>query len=339
MTHPLHHLESSPPVSFNGSCIVTNRQGDVWQLATGDANRSERLPNTVSTRFGIASGCKLFTAIAICQLIERGQLELTSTLRDCLLPEVSASFGDVTIEALLTHTSNVPDYFDETEMDDFETLWETQPMYRMRRPADFLPLFRHRPLRPTDGAFRYNNAGYILLGLIVEQVSKMTFTEYVEQSIFAPAEMLDSGYFTLDALPERTALGYIDNEDGTWRTNHYAIPIQGGPDGGAFVTAPDFLKLWDALLDHRLLRADMTARLLTPHIQVNDHGYYGYGIWIQTDSRRDVFKYHVMGYDPGVSFHAAYYPKTGMRTAVCSNHSDGAFDLMKAIETTVGPSR
>ncbi len=58
-------------------------------------------------------------------------------------------------------------------------------MYRMRRPADFLPLFRHRPLRPADGAFRYNNAGYILLGLIVEQVSKMTFTEYVEQSIFA----------------------------------------------------------------------------------------------------------------------------------------------------------
>lgn len=326
--------------TFSGSCLTTRKHDLLLERQQGYANRSERLPNRATTRFGIASGCKLFTAIAVCQLVEQGKLAFNSPLKDCLVFDFPHFDERVTVETLLTHTSGIPDYFDESVMDDFEELWQIQPMYQLRRLRDFLPMFQQEPMHRDSGKFRYNNAGYILLGLIVEQASGLTFSDYIEQFVFAQAGMTDSGYFSLDALPANTALGYINNPDGSWRTNQYSIPIKGGSDGGAFVTVVDMAKLWDALFGHRLLGQQMTARLLTPHVTVNDRGgHYGYGVWIQLEPNEDVFKYHVMGYDPGVSFHSAYYPASEVTSVVCSNESDGAFDVMKAIEVKVGASK
>ncbi|WP_215192238.1 serine hydrolase [Exiguobacterium sp. s7] len=323
--------------TFSGSALVMRQDDILFELQQGYANRAEQIENQTSTRFGIASGCKLFTAIAICQLVEQGKLSFTSTLRESLDIDFPRFDPAVTVEQLLTHTSGIPDYFDESVMDDFEELWRQRPMYHIRQLRDFLPMFQHEPMRQERGVFQYNNAGYILLGLIIEQASGLTFSDYIERFVFKPADMTDSGYFSLDALPAHTALGYIDNADGSWRTNHYSIPVKGGADGGAFVTAQDMAKLWNALLAHRLLGEEMTSRLLTPHVPVNETGaHYGYGLWIQLDAKRHVFKYHVMGYDPGVSFHSAYYPDTDIVSVVCSNESDGAFDLMKAIEMKVG---
>lgn len=325
--------------TFSGSALVMRQDDILFELQQGYANRAEQIENQTSTRFGIASGCKLFTAIAICQLVEQGKLSFTSTLRESLDIDFPRFDPAVTVEQLLTHTSGIPDYFDESVMDDFEELWRQRPMYHIRQLRDFLPMFQHEPMRQEQGMFQYNNAGYILLGLIIEQASRLTFSDYIERFVFKPADMTDSGYFSLDALPAHTALGYIDHADGSWRTNHYSIPIKGGADGGAFVTAQDMAKLWNALLAHRLLDEEMTSRLLTPHVKVNDKGvHYGYGLWIQLDTNRHVFKYHVMGYDPGVSFHSAYYPATDIVSVVCSNESDGAFDLMKVIEQKAGVS-
>jgi len=322
---------------FSGSALVMRQNDILFDHQQGYANRAERIENRTSTRFGIASGCKLFTAIAVCQLIEQDKLAFTSTLGECLTIDFPTFDPAVTVEQLLTHTSGIPDYFDESVIDDFEELWRQRPMYHIRQLRDFLPMFQHEPMRQERGVFQYNNAGYILLGLIVEQASGLMFSDYIERFVFKPADMTDSGYFSLDALPANTALGYIDNADGSWRTNHYSIPVKGGADGGAFVTAQDMTKLWSTLLAHRLLGEEMTSRLLTPHVKVNDKGaHYGYGLWIQLNAKRHVFKYHVMGYDPGVSFHSAYYPATDIVSVVCSNESDGAFDLMKAIEMKVG---
>lgn len=324
---------------FSGSALVMRQDDILFKHQQGYANRAEQIEHQTSTRFGIASGCKLFTAIAICQLVEQGKVTFTSTLSECLPIDFPKFAPAVTVEQLLTHTSGIPDYFDESVMDDFEDLWRTRPMYHIRQLRDFLPMFQHEPMRQESGVFQYNNAGYILLGLIVEQASGLTFSDYIERFVFKPAGMTASGYFSLDALPANTALGYIDNADGSWRTNHYSIPVKGGADGGAFVTARDMANLWSALLGHRLLGEEITSRLFTPHIKVNDKGtHYGYGLWIQLESNRHVFKYHVMGYDPGVSFHSAYYPATETISVVCSNESDGAFDMMKAIEMKAGVS-
>ncbi|MFX3675169.1 MAG: serine hydrolase domain-containing protein [Paenisporosarcina sp.] len=315
---------------FSGTVLVKDNDKILADVSYGFANRSEQLKNHSETRYGIASGCKFFTSIAICQLVEKGKISFDSTLRESL----DFPFFDekITIHHLLTHTSGMPDYFDEEIMDDFEELWIKNPMYHIRKLTDFLPLFQYKNMKSKPGElFHYNNAGYILLGLIVEQASGLVFTDYVEDFIFKKAGMMDSGYFAFDSLPKNTALGYIDNPNGTWKTNIYSLPVKGGSDGGAFVTATDMVNLWEALWDHQLLSEELTNQLLTTHTHVKEDSFYGYGIWIKK-KENNIFKYHVMGYDPGVSFHSAYYPHSARKVVVCSNKSNGAFDIMNGIE-------
>ncbi|WNF23513.1 serine hydrolase [Mesobacillus jeotgali] len=327
--------EAHSRVDFSGTVLVQEGNGEAASASFGYANRAEQSKNNLGTRFGIASGCKLFTAIAICQLVEQGKLTFTTRLKDCLDIEFPNFSDEITIHHLLTHTSGVPDYFDEDVMDDFEELWIKRPMYQIRSLKDFLPMFQNEQMKFTPGeTFHYNNAGYILLGLIVEQASGMEFTAYVEEYIFKKAGMMDSGYFSFDALPSDTALGYIDLPDGSWKTNIYSLPVKGGSDGGAYVTVEDMSKLWKALLGQLLLKEETLNRLLTPHAQEDEINFYGYGVWIKKQDD-DIFKYHVMGYDPGVSFHSAYYPADKTIAVVCSNKSSGAYDILETIEETL----
>ncbi|MFD2879366.1 serine hydrolase domain-containing protein [Paenibacillus rhizoplanae] len=100
---------------------------------------------------------------------------------------------EITVHELLTHSSGIPDYFDEETMEDFAALWNDTPMYTLRRPVDFLPMFAALPMKFSPGErFHYNNAGYIMLSLLIETVSGMKFTDYVEQHIF-PA-LRDAGF-------------------------------------------------------------------------------------------------------------------------------------------------
>lgn len=320
-------------VDFSGSVFVEDMDGVLLNQNFGFANRSEQIENISFTRFGIASGCKLFTAIAICQLVEKGKISFDSKLSDCIEHKFKHFDEKVTIHHLLTHTSGIPDYFDEEVMENFEELWVNHPMYHIRRLSDFLPLFQNQPMKSKVGErFHYNNAGYILLGLVVEQLTGMVFSDYVQEHIFDKANMTESGYFSFDSLPPNTALGYIDKPDGTWKTNIYSLPVKGGSDGGAFVTVNDMGKLWDSLMKNQLVNETYTNELLSPHTQVNESGFYGYGLWIKKNKEKSVLKYHIMGYDPGVSFHSAYYPDLSIKVVVCSNKSDGAFDIISGIE-------
>jgi len=240
---------------FSGTVLVKYDNKILTEFSNGYANRSDQLKNNINSRFGIASGCKLFTSIAICQLVEEGKLTFKTKLEDCLNFSFPYFNKDITVHQLLTHTAGIPDYFDEDVMDDFEELWVKNPMYLIRKLEDFLPLFQNQPMKHKVGErFHYNNAGFILLGLIVEQVSKLPFTDYVEENVFKKAGMVSSGYFELDSLPQNTALGYIDLPNGNWKTNIYSLPVKGGSDGGAFVTVNDMVKLWDALINNQLLR-------------------------------------------------------------------------------------
>ncbi len=327
------HIDAAAKNSFSGTVLVKEENRTVVEKSYGYANRSEQIENRTDTRYGIASGCKLFTAIAICQLVEGGKLSFETRLVDCLDTSFPNFDKDITIHHLLTHTSGIPDYFDEEVMDDFEELWVKNPMYLLRTVEDFLPLFQNQRMKFKAGErFHYNNAGFILLGLIVEQTSQLQFDDYIEKNIFKKAGMVDSGYFEFDSLPKRTALGYIDSPDGTWKTNSYSLPVKGGPDGGAFVTVNDMANLWDALMSYQLLSEEYTCKLLTPYSRTNDkNSYYGYGVWIEKNDI-EIMKYHIMGYDPGVSFHSAYYPKSSITAVICSNKSEGAYDILKEIE-------
>jgi len=333
----VHDIQESK--GFSGTTLLKKVGEKPVISSLGYANRAEQIPNQTETKFGIASGCKLFTAIAICQLVEEGKIMFETRLLDCV-DFVFPNFADnITIHHLLTHTAGVPDYFDEEMMEDFEDLWKALPMYSMRNLKDFLPLFQNEPMKFTPGKqFSYNNSGFILLGLIVEKVSGMRFTDYVEKNIFKKAGMIDSGYFAFDALPCKTAQGYIDFENGGWKTNIYSLPVRGGSDGGAYITVKDMTLLWESLLTHQLLNESTTNKILTPHVVDEDESYYGYGIWIdKTDG--EVSKYHIMGYDPGVSFHSAYYPGINTILVVCSNASSGAYGVMAEIEKLLNQNK
>lgn len=323
----------SSDIDFSGVVHVKQGEEVLVHRAFGCADRSEERRNDIHTRFGIASGCKLFTAIGICMLVEQGKIDFHTPLADCLdiaFPHVDPQ---VTIHQLLTHTSGMPDYFDEEKMSDYEELWKDYPVYRIESLHDFLPLFQEEQMKfPPGERFRYNNAGYIVLGLILEQQTGRTFTEYIETEIFKPCGMMNSGYFSMDRLPRNTALGYIDEEEaGTWRTNIYALPKQGGSDGGAYTTAADMIKLWEALFRYELLEEETTNKLLHPHRAVNEEIHYGYGIWMNKKDG-DIYKYHVMGYDPGVSFRASVYPGLDVKVVVPSNKESGPLEMTKGLE-------
>lgn len=321
-------------IRFAGAVLFQSEREPKVAQGYGLANRSEVIPNTTRTRFGIASGCKIFTAVAICQLVQRGSLTFDTLLSELEIGQHTFDSG-VTVHHLLTHTSGIPDYFDEELMSDFEELWKTTPMYSLTSPQHFLPLFQHNPMKYKPGArFSYNNAGFIVLGLIVEKLTGMSFTDYVEQHIFQPCGMKDSGYFRMDRLPERTAIGYIGN-DADWRTNIYSLPIVGGPDGGAYTTVHDLAAFWHALLDNRLLSESLTDTLLFPHVQDSGELHYGYGVWM-IRREDETFKYFVMGYDPGVIMQSSYYPQLKAEAHILSNVESGADFIAAEVDERLG---
>ncbi len=157
--------EKSENVEFSGVVYVKQGEEVLLESVYDYANRAEERLNNINTRFGIASGCKLFTAIGICQLVEEGILSFNTSLKDCLDISFPQFDERVTIHHLLTHTSGIPDYFDEEVMDDFEDLWKERPVYHMRTLKDFLPLFQSNEMKFEPGdRFHYNNARYIYWG-------------------------------------------------------------------------------------------------------------------------------------------------------------------------------
>ncbi|GFN31440.1 hypothetical protein PCURB6_17000 [Paenibacillus curdlanolyticus] len=237
----------------------------------------------------------------------------------------------ITVHHLLTHTSGIPDYHDEEMMTGYEEIWTTVPMYHVTSPKCFLPLFQNHPMKFKPGTrFSYSNAGFIMLGLIVEQLTGLSFNDYVEQNIFQACGMNDSGYFRMDRLPERTALGYVGNDD-HWKTNQYSIPNVGGPDGGAYTTVYDLAKFWNALMNYQLLSKSLTERMLTPHAQDDEFIHYGYGVWM-TMINNEIFKYFVMGGDPGVVMQSSYYPRLNAEAHVLANVDRGAGIIASRID-------
>jgi len=314
---------------YSGVVQLRQQSDIIWSENYGYRNISEQLPNTSETKFGIASGTKLLTGVAICQLIEQGKLTFDTLLQDILDYDFPNFDPSVTVYHLLTHTSGIPDYFDEETMDDFGALWADLPTYKVHSPADLLPLFQNEPMKfPPETRFHYNNAGFILLGLIIEAVSVQPYRDYVTEHVLKRAGMNDSSFYAMDRLPPNTALGYIHGVDGTPQTNIFQIPYIGSSDGGVFVTAPDFGRFWDSLLSHQLLGENMTNQLLTVRAKENDNpdddSHYGLGIWLKAKENQP-YVYYGVGADPGVSFASAYIPATETDITLISNSDDEIF--------------
>jgi CubicO group peptidase (beta-lactamase class C family) len=323
------------PEPFSGVVYLTRGDEVLFEKGYGFAIRSESIPNTTNTRFQMASGCKIFTSVAVCQLVQQGELGFDTLLSECVDVAFPNYAPDITIHHLLAHTSGITSYFQKDVDSDFEALWQGLPMYKVRGPRDFLPLFQDKPMKFSPGErFDYNDGGYILLGLVIECVAGRDFSAYINESVFDPAGMQDSGYFPTDQLPERTAYAYIKTPDDTWRTNFFAVPIVGAPDGGAYTTAPEMLEFWKALTGKRLLSAETTKLLLKPQAATSwksPYTHYGYGVWIDRPEQA-VRRYFVEGSDPGVALRSTLYPDEDLILTVMGNTGDALWPLYGQLE-------
>ncbi|MEE4194448.1 MAG: serine hydrolase [Anaerolineae bacterium] len=324
------------PEPFSGVVHISKGDEVLFAEGFGYAQRAEEILNRPDTRFQMASGCKIFTAVAALKLIEQGKLSLATKLFDHLEPDVLPGFSrDVTVEHLLTHSSGITSYFEEDVNPDYEDLWQDTPVYKVRRPADFLQKFTNPTQKFTPGEkFEYNDGGFILLGLLCEIASGKVFPDLVQELVFDPAGMIDSGYFATDQLPKGSAYAYIHNEDGSWRTNFFAVPIIGAPDGGAYTTGPDMARFWKALFSHQLLSPALTAEMLKPKITTGwdaPYTHYGYGVWLYNDNGKPLMTY-IEGEDPGVALRSAYLHEKDITLTLLGNTMDSLWGMIAKVE-------
>ena len=313
---------------YSGVLSASDVAGVIYQAAYGLRNKAEALPNAADTAFAIASGTKLFTGLAICKLIDSGKLSLESKLGDVLPYELGQINRNITIYQLLTHTSGVGDYIDE-EAEDFDdmlaALYVKYPAHLWERLDYYLQMMTDLPPKFEPGArYAYSNSGYVLLGLVVEAVSGVSFQQFVQDEIIMSCGLTHTGFYRLDALPDNTALGYMEDEDtGEWRVNTKDLPVIGGSDGGMYSCAADMDTLWRALFDGKILSPAMTAAFLTPHVIIEVDEAEGtvesYGLGVYLVKEGDKTFYFIMGVDSGVGFFSGYYPATKTVVSAFSN--------------------
>jgi CubicO group peptidase (beta-lactamase class C family) len=252
---------------FNGTVLVAENGKVIFKKGYGLANMEWNTPNEPDTKFRLGSLTKQFTSMLIMQLVEQGKLRLEGKITDYLTDYPKAAGDKITIHHLLTHTAGIPNYSD---LPDYKT-------YERNRfkPADLIKKFSELPLTFEPGAaFAYSNSGYVVLGAIIEKVTGKPYEKVLQENIFTPLQMFNTGYdMSYKILPNRASghqrwnlvyenAPYID----------MSIPYA----AGALYSTVEDLALWDqALYTDKLLSASSKAILFTPY----KNGYaYGWGV-------------------------------------------------------------
>ena len=320
---------------FRGNIYVVRDGKILCESVTGFSDLPNEIPNSIETKFASASAGKVFVAVGILQLIERGKIRFDDTLRMLSDIPLNNIDKDVTVRQLLTHTSGVPDYFDESVMDEYEELWTDYPNYKIRHNNDLLPLFINKPMMyPKGEKFQYNNSGYVLLAMIIENVTGMYFDQYLKNNVFDVCGMNSTGYYELDKLPPKCANNYIYcNDTNDYRTNIFSVDAKGTGAGGAFITVRDIVGFWTNLLEGNLISKALVSDMLSKQSGDGadpEEGYYGYGMWIIDNPNGKDLAYF-QGCDPGVSFISEYNPNNGIISVLVSNYGDNVWREMRKI--------
>lgn len=274
---------------FNGSVLVVENGKVIFKKGYGLANMEWNIPNTPDTKFRLGSLTKQFTAMLIMQLVEQGKLKLEGKITDYLTDYPKAAGDKITIHHLLTHTSGIPNY---TNLPAFKTFNRNR-----YKPADFLKQFSDLPLEFEPGsAFAYSNSGYFLLGAIIEKVTGKTYEKVLQENIFTPLQMNNTGYDMFFKILPKRATGY-DRWNLEYENAPYidmSIPYAAG---SLYSTVED-LALWDqALYSDKLLSASSKAIMLTPY--KSDYAY-GWGV-SKTQIAQLKDSVEVMGHQGGVN--------------------------------------
>jgi D-alanyl-D-alanine carboxypeptidase len=314
--------ESAQSDEFSGAVLIARDGTPVLERAYGYASWGHAVRNHVDTLFNIGSMTKMFTAVSIMQLVEQGRLSADAPITR-YLPMYPPDVGNkVTIHHLLTHTSGMGSFWNDAFQARKGSLCTV---------SDYLQLFVDEPLSFEPGErFGYSNAGYVVLGAIIEQVSGMTYDAYVAEHTFSPTGMARTAAYRLDDDVPNRAIGYVResaevDQAGVYpRTNLLLSPLKGSPAGGTYSTVHDLLRFAQALRSHQLLSAALTDVLLQPRVAMGMRGdaSYAYGFGCHNIGGVRIIGHN--GGAPGVGAQLDMYLELGYTVALLSNYGAGA---------------
>ncbi|HLW31339.1 MAG TPA: serine hydrolase [Aequorivita sp.] len=254
---------------FNGSVLVAEKGHVIYKKGFGLANMEWDIPNAPDTKHRLGSITKQFTAMLVMQLVAEGKLDLQATVSK-YLPDYSKVNGDkITIHQLLTHTSGTPNY---TSFPKFFKEMSRNPY----TPTEMVQMFADSTLTFTPGErFSYSNSGYILLGAIIEKVSGKTYEQVLQEKIFTPLKMNNSGYDHHSDILKKRASGY--EMKGNTPENAPYIDMSTPYAAGALYSTVEDLYLWDqALYTEKLLPKKYMDMMYEKYVPAFGQ-FYGYG--------------------------------------------------------------
>jgi len=270
--------------AFAGTILVSKSGNIIFKKAYGFKDRAKNLSLTITDSFLLASLSKPITATMVLMLEEQGKLKLDATLAD-YFPEFNNAIGKkITLHHLLNHTSGIPNHFVIDGWFDASFHKKTSEQQFVELIAELSPKFE-----PGEDDL-YSNLGYFLLGKIIEKTTKISFSASLQNYIFAPLNMKNSGVVSGLKLTKKIVKGYRWNDNGGYREQAEKNMTLFGA-GAAIFSNIDDLYLFDlALYSDKLLKTESKNRLfnsekayswrvgrvqITPSHEVNIHTYNG----------------------------------------------------------------
>lgn len=300
---------------FSGCLTVTDGKKTIFDECRGLAERRFNVPINQKTKFHIASMNKMFTAVAIAQLVEAGKLSWNDTLA-MRVPEYpdQATAGRITIWQLLHHTSGLGDFL-------VPELFEHREKFV--DPVDYLDLIARQPkVGEPGGDWSYSNAGYLLLGRIIENASGEKYADYIQRHIFIPAGMTASGFDRVDDVVPNLAVGYY--REGPFSTGWHAdwlkVPYRASPAGGGYSNNADLLRFSTALREGRLVKPATLTKMFEDMVPAGP-GSYAAGFGDRVKNGRHI-RGHAGGIE-GTDADLAIVWETGATVVLTSNQGPG----------------
>jgi CubicO group peptidase (beta-lactamase class C family) len=294
--------------AFMGAVLVVKDDKVILDKGYGSANLEWNIPNTPATKFRLGSLTKQFTAASILLLEERGKLSLTDAVKK-YLPDAPAAWDRITIYNLLTHTSGIPNM---TGFDNFPEV-----MRKTETPAQLIAGFRDKPLDfPVGEKFSYSNSGYLVLGAVIEKIAGTPYAQFVQDNLFKPLDMKDTGYDNAaDIIPMRAA-GYSRRKGELVNSDFIDMSIPYSA-GSLYSTTHDLWTWEKALFGGKVVSAASLRKMTTPF-----KDDYGFGLIVHNaDGHRQIF--HNGGIN-GFSTVLSWYPDDKLIVVVLDNVMSGA---------------
>ncbi len=305
---------------FMGCVLISKDDKLLLKEGYGFANLEWEIPNSPRTKFQIGSITKQFTAAAILLLQERGKLNIDDLVKKHL-PDSPASWDKVTIFHLLTHTAGIRNYTDTDVLDYFT------PIRNLAcTPKNVMELFSSKPLEFEPGEkIAYSNSGYVVLGRIIESISGQSYAKFVDENIFKPLGMEDSGYDSHDEIMKYRASGYDVHNGKLFNADYMDVSVVFAA-GALYSTVEDLLKWGKGLFGGKLLSASSLQKMMTPYKE-----NFAFGLTVIPEEGRKVIRHK--GKNPGFKGVLSYYPSDQMIVVVLSNneHGSATFEIARMV--------